>query len=121
MVGAAAWWTLTGLLGAFGIVGILTIGLPFLVVAGILTVVGLLRDGLRNRSMFALPIGVGVVPLYLAWLNRGGPGEVCHTTATTQSCMDAWSPWPFLAVGIGLIVLGSVLLACFGGIRAGTR
>lgn len=35
----------------------------------------------------------------------GGPGNVC----TANSCVDEWSPWPWLAVGLVLVVLGFAL------------
>jgi hypothetical protein len=47
--------------------------------------------------------------LYIALLNRGGPGDVCTTTGTSSACTEEWSPWPFLAVGVALVVSGIVL------------
>lgn len=36
---------------------------------------------------------------YLAFMNRSGPGTICTTTTTSQSCVDESSRWPWLAIG----------------------
>ena len=46
---------------------------------------------------------------YIAYLNRGGPGEVCTATAESMTCTERASPWPFLVVAVAL-VLGSLTL-----------
>ena len=46
--------------------------------------------------------------LYVAWLNRDGPGTVCTSTATETSCGDEWSPWPFVVVAVVLAGAGLV-------------
>jgi hypothetical protein len=51
------------------------------------------------------------MPLLVAYLNRGGPGNVCTTTATSQSCTTEWSPWPWLAAGLLLVAAGAVTFA----------
>ncbi|WP_329128994.1 hypothetical protein OG552_01945 [Streptomyces sp. NBC_01476] len=53
--------------------------------------------------------GAGVLPLYVAFLNRSGPGTVCTSTHGGQSCTDEYTPWPLLAAGL-LLLLGGVLL-----------
>jgi len=115
----AAWnygfWGLVGALLGLGIIGILTIGIAFLVPGLALAVVGILIPTLKNRSAFAVVGGLAAAPLYLAWLNRGGPGEVCSAVGTGTSCVDEWSPWPFVVVAVAL-VLGLVLL-----VRRGPR
>jgi hypothetical protein len=65
--------------------------------------------------------GLGLISFAVAYLNRKGPGQVCTTTATTQSCITEWSPWPWLAAGIVLISAGLVLfLALRRSARPGT-
>jgi hypothetical protein len=105
-----AWWLVVGGLLGFGLAAMLSIGLPFLVAGAALGAAGLASDRLRNRSAAAVPAGVALTAFYLAWLNRGGPGDVCTTTATSQTCTEQWSPWPFLAVAV-LLVGASVVLA----------
>ena len=103
------WWTLVGALTGLGIVGILTIGPVVLAVAAVLAGVALLMPRARNGSAYMVIAGAAAAPLTLAWLNRQGPGTVCRTSGSEQACIDQWSPWPFLAVGLVLMV-GGVLL-----------
>ena len=112
----AAWWALCGALSAFGTVALLTIGLPFLLAGSVMGFVGMLRPRLRNESAAFAMVGAAVVPAYLAWLNRGGPGEVCHNTATTTSCAEAWNPWVFVVFAVLLAAGGVVLFKLIGNV-----
>ena len=55
-------------------------------------------------------MGLSTAPLFIAWLNRDGPGPVCTTTAESISCSDQWSPWPFVALGVLFAGAGVALL-----------
>jgi hypothetical protein len=51
----------------------------------------------------------GAAPLlYVAWLNRHGPGSHCTVTATSSSCTDEWTPWPFVVVAVAMVVAGVI-------------
>jgi hypothetical protein len=64
--------------------------------------------------------GLSVTPLYLAWLNRHGPGTVCKSYGRDgSSCEDQWSPWPFLAVA--LVLLAVAVVAVVVGVQARRR
>ena len=107
------WWTATGVLVGFGVVSLLTIGVFLLPAGMVLAVVGSVWGPLRNRSVIALVGGLAAAPLYLAWLNREGPGTVCEALEDeVTSCSDRWSPWPFLAVATALLAVG-----IFGAVR----
>ena len=69
-----AWWLVVGVLLGVGVAGLLSVGVFFLLAALVLTGIGLGVSALRNRSAMAVPAGVGLSVLYLAWLNREGPG-----------------------------------------------
>jgi len=105
-----AWWLVVGALAGAGIAALLSIGVVLLLLAGVLAAIGAHTQALRNRSVLAIPAGVGLAVLYLAWLNRDGPGNVCKTTGITTTCTDQASPWPFVAVAAVLIAV-SVALA----------
>ncbi|WP_426595005.1 hypothetical protein ACPPVS_05390 [Cellulomonas sp. McL0617] len=105
-----AWWVLVGALVGLGIAGLLTIGILLLGAALVLAAIGSSTPRLRNRSALGLVGGLAAAPLGIAWLNRGGPGSVCTVSAGTTSCLDAWSPWPFVAVGSALVVGCGVLV-----------
>ena len=72
------------------------------------------RSRYPRESRVGLPgliSGLSLPLFYVAFLNRSGPGTVCTSTATSQSCVDEWSPWPWLAIGIVLLVSGCVWFA----------
>ena len=100
---AHAWWLASGALLGLGVGSILTIGIFVLPVGIALVVVGALAPRFCNRSALAAVAGLALPVLYIAWLNKGGPGEVCTSNSTGTSCTDAWSPWPFVAVGLFLL------------------
>jgi hypothetical protein len=95
---------------------VLSIGLfvaPF-VIGGLIAL--LLWPGSRTSAALGVISGLGLVPLFVAYLNRGGPGDVCTTSASGgQSCTTEWSPWPWLGAGLALVALGAV---AFGLLRA---
>ena len=69
-------------------------------------------------GVVGLVTGFGVPLLWVGYLNRSGPGQVCTTTATSQSCEQQWSPWPWLAVGLLAATAGVI---AFGRQRARHR
>jgi hypothetical protein len=61
--------------------------------------------------MGGLLTGAAIPVVFVAWLNRDGPGEVCSRSATGESCGDEWSPWPFVVVALVLAVAGVLVFA----------
>jgi len=105
-----AYWLLVGALAGLGVAALLSIGLAFLLVALVLTVIGLRTAALRDRSMLAIPAGVGLAVFYLAWLNRDGPGRVCSASGTSITCTEQVSPWPFVAVAAVLVAVSVIIV-----------
>jgi hypothetical protein len=103
-------WLLIGAAYAVGVLGAATIGVFVLVIAVAGTAVVLRRRG-STEGVPGLVAGVGVVALAIAVMNRDGPGEVCTRTATSVSCADQWSPWPWLAIGAVLVAASLAWLA----------
>lgn len=101
---AWGWWALVGALLGYGVAALLTIGVFLLLAAAVLVVVGLRVPALRGRAALGVVGGLAGAPLLLAWLNRDGPGTVCRTTPTSQTCGEQWSPWPFVVVALVLLV-----------------
>lgn len=104
------WWALVGALGGFAVLALLSIGVFVAPVVLVLAAVGLVSERLRPGWAPGLLLGASTAPLWLAWLNRAGPGTVCETTATSQSCAERLSPWPLLAVAALLAAAGLLLV-----------
>ena len=98
-----ALWLLAGLCLALVVsqVGVVTVPV------GLVLVVLLVRRDARRWP--ALLVGLGLLPLYVGWLNRSGPGVVCTTTPHEQSCVEQLAPAPWFAVGAVLVALGVAL------------
>jgi len=110
---AAYWlWCLAGAGLCLGVLSILTIG-PFVLLVTLGLCAWLLWRVDFGWGMLGLLSGAALPLLYVAWLNRDGPGTVCTSTATETSCGDEWSPWPFVVVGVVLIVAGLVAFLHF--------
>jgi hypothetical protein len=104
LVGCGWFWA-WALLGAAVTLGILSLG-PIL--AAPLLVIGWLmasRPAIR-RSAFGLLSGAGALLLYVAWLQRAGPGTTCWQTQTASGCDQHLNPLPWLVAGVVLFVGG---------------
>jgi len=97
-------WLLVGCGYAFALLGALSIGLFILPFALIATAL-LLRRPIAMSGVPGVLGGVAVAALFVAYRNRNGPGNVCTHTATSVSCSQQWSPWPWLIAGLLLIAL----------------
>jgi hypothetical protein len=99
-------WAAVGVVAAVGLDIVL-----LLPVAGVLAY-GLSRfRGSRDHSEGTLT-GAGLPFLYVAYLNRQGPGTVCYTDGHGGGgCDEYLNPWPWLAIGVVLIVAGVLLYA----------
>jgi hypothetical protein len=109
-------WAALGAGMCLSLLAVLSIGLFVvpLVIGGLIAL--LVWPGSRTSAALGVISGLGLVPLFVAYLNRGGPGDVCTTSATGgQSCTTEWSPWPWLGAGLALVALGAV---AFGLLRA---
>jgi hypothetical protein len=101
-------WMLVGAGYALGFLSILTIGVAVLAVAGAATV--LLT--VHRPSFVGLPgvvSGISVPLFYVAYLNRDGPGTVCRAIEGGEHCTDEWSPWPWTAIGVVVLLAGVTL------------
>ena len=108
-VRSAALWTLVGLAFLVSIAGILSIGLFTLPLAAAGAVVVGTRPG-RTRGLAIMLSGAAVGPLLVAWLNREGPGRVCHNDPPYGLlCGDRLNPWPFLAASAVALLVAAAL------------
>jgi hypothetical protein len=98
-------WLLVGAGYGVSCIGIASIGL-FVLPLPVLATLLLVRRRRATRGLPGLISGLAVPVLYVAYLNRAGPGTICTTVTGGQECNGEWSPWPWLAVGVMLFVLG---------------
>ena len=100
-------WAVFGAATAFGTVSFPTLALLLIIIGGSMAV---FRPALR-RSWFGAMTGAGAVALYVAYVQRHGPGTVCWRTATASGCDRSLNPRPWLVVGAALVVAGFVAQA----------
>jgi hypothetical protein len=98
-------WVAVGAGVSFGVLSILSIGV-FVLAVTIVATFFLGRRSDAGAGVAGVVSGFGLPLLYIAFLNRSGPGMVCDTTSTSTSCSDQWSPWPWLLIGSALILVG---------------
>jgi hypothetical protein len=97
-------WALLGCIAALGFVslGVLVLA-PVAVVGGLMASRPVIR-----RSAFGLLTGAGALLLYVAWLQRAGPGTTCWHTTTATGCDEHLNPLPWLLAGIATFVGGII-------------
>jgi hypothetical protein len=98
-------WLLVGVGYSLSLIGIASIG-SFVLPLPVLATVLLLRRQHAAIGWPGLVSGLAVPLFYVAYLNRAGPGTICTAVTGGQECNEEWSPWPWLAVGVFLLVLG---------------
>jgi hypothetical protein len=114
-------WTAVGAGACFALLSVLSIGVYVAIpVLAATVVLSRWRRG-NGVAMFGAVSGVALVLLYVAYLNRGGPGQVCTTTASSQTCTTEWSPWPWLGAGIALFAFGIAAFALLRSRRSAAR
>lgn len=104
-------YLLTGALLSFGALAVFT-PLILLALPGLAIGTVLLVRRHTGADLFGLVSGLSVVPIWLAWTNRGGPTNDC-ASGSGDGCPDLAGPWPYVAVGVVLLVaglIGSLLL-----------
>jgi hypothetical protein len=108
-----AWFAL-GVMWVLTALGAFTIGIFVLPIAVGGTILLATRHQAGN-GIAGLISGLGVPLLYVAFLNRHGPGTICTTSRDGgSSCVDESNPWPWLAIGVALVVVGGFVFVASG-------
>jgi hypothetical protein len=108
---AWAWfacWALVGACWGVTILGALTIG-PFILPLSVGGTIFLLTRKSARIAAAGAVAGAGIPLLYVASLNRSGPGPVCTGTRSSGSCAEQYSPWLFLIPGLLFVLAGFVV------------
>jgi hypothetical protein len=97
-------WAVVGV--GFGF-AISVIGLFTVPAATLLTILLLTRKRSR-QSAYGILVGIGVPLLVVAYLNREGPGTVCHSIdgGRGTQCDDLYDPRKWAAVGLAFVLAG---------------
>ena len=97
-------WAAFGMAAAFGllVVGVLAFA-PIAIIGSVMAA----RSAIRH-SAFGFVSGVGLLLLYVAWVQRAGPGTTCWTRGTSSGCDQHLNPLPWLIAGLALFVGGVV-------------
>ena len=100
-------WALVGGAGALGLISLGPVALAPALIAG----VAISQSRVASRSAFGLLVGGGLVSLFVAYVQRDGPGTTCWHTASASGCDQHLNPIPWLVVGIVLVVGGVIVQA----------
>ena len=101
------WFAAWALVGCALALGLVSLGLLAVVPAAVIAVLMIRRPAAR-RSAYGALIGVGLLLLFIAWLNREGPGTTCWQHGTATGCDEHLNPLPWLALGVAFVVGGFV-------------
>jgi len=105
--GGWGWFLLWAFLGASLALAGVSLG-PLLLLPTVLLGVLLWRVPAARRSAFGLVTGAGTLLLYVAWVQRDGPGTTCWHTATGSGCDQHLNPLPWLVAGVVLVAGGII-------------
>ena len=107
-------WNLIGTGYGIGFAGVASIGI-FVAPLAILSTIFVATRPRFRRGVSGLCSGLGLPLLYIGYLNRDGPGNVCSALSGGQSCIQEYTPWPF--VGAALVLAASGLIVFMRGLR----
>jgi len=106
-------WATVGAGGCLALLGALSIGI-FVGPVVVLLVLLLLLTTDADRSVVGTVSGISAPLFYVAWLNRGGPGEVCRVEEQFTACAEQWNPWPWLVAGFVFAAVGIAVFQRLG-------
>jgi len=98
-------WAGVGAVGALGMISLGPIALGPALVAG----AAVSTSRTARRSRFGLLAGAGLLSLFVAYVQREGPGTTCWHTATAAGCDQHLNPIPWLLIGV-LLLVGAIVL-----------
>lgn len=99
-------WVVVGCALALGVISF-AIG-PLVLVPAALVAAFLISRPQARRGAYGALIGVGVLLLFVAYLNRQGPGTTCWQHGTSSGCDQHLNPLPWLFLGLAFVVGGFV-------------
>lgn len=104
------WFWAWATAGAAGALGLISLG-PIALGPAVITGVAMSRSQTGVRAAFGLFGGAGLVALFVAYVQRDGPGTTCWHMGTRTGCDQHLNPIPWLVVGIVLVVAAVIAQA----------
>ena len=101
------WFWAWALVGAAGALGLISLG-PIALVPAFIAGVVMSRSHTGSRSALGLLAGAGILSLFVAYVQRDGPGTTCWHTASASGCDQRLNPIPWLVAGIVLVAGGVI-------------
>jgi hypothetical protein len=105
---SCSWFWAWAAVGAVGALGMVSLG-PLALGPALIATAALSTSQAARRSRFGMLAGAGLVFLFIAYVQREGPGTTCWHTATATGCDQHLNPIPWLVIGL-LLVLSAILL-----------
>jgi uncharacterized membrane protein len=102
------WFFAWAAVGSGFALGISALGVFTIPVALLVTVLLVVRHH-ADRSALGILVGVGLISLYVAYVQREGPGTVHWHTATASGSDQYLDPRPWLVAGILLVAVGGLV------------
>jgi hypothetical protein len=105
--GGWGWFFVWALFGSSWALATVSLGPLLLVPTALLGVFLWRRRPEARRSAFGLLTGAATLLLYVAWLQRDGPGTTCtRIPPAGVRCDQHLNPLPWLVLGIALVIAG---------------
>ena len=101
------WFWAWAVLGCAGALGFVSLGVLVLAPAAVVGAFMASRPVAR-RSAFGLLSGAGALLLYVAWVQRAGPGTTCWQKGSASGCDEHLKPLPWAVAGVGMVLGGLV-------------
>jgi hypothetical protein len=107
--GGWGWFFVWALFGSSWALALVSLGLLLLIPTALLGVLLWRCRPVARRSAFGLLTGAGVFLVFIAWLQRDGPGTTCrHIPPAGVQCDQHLNPLPWLLIGILLVAAGVI-------------
>jgi hypothetical protein len=107
--GGWSWFFVWALFGSSWALVLVSLGLLLLIPTALLGVLLWRCRPVARRSAFGLLTGAGVFLVFIAWLQRDGPGTTCrHIPPAGVQCDQHLNPLPWLLIGILLVAAGVI-------------
>jgi hypothetical protein len=101
------WFLAWAAVGVGVALGITALG-PLAALPTLLVAILLIVRHHADRSALGILVGMGLLSLYVAYVQRKGPGMVYWHTATASGADQYLDPRPWLVAGILLVAVGVV-------------